>query len=54
MIQTVITMQPYSETINLLRQKYNYISEEGCFFAVVSSEYVNKGNVLHDFLEVIF
>lgn len=54
MIQTVITMQPYSETINLLRQKYNYISEEGCFFAVVSSEYDNKGNVVHDFLEVIF
>lgn len=53
MTQTVITMQPHSETINLLRQKYDCISEEGCFFAAVCSEYDEKGNVVHDFFDVI-
>lgn len=52
-MQTVITNTTYENTILLLKSKYGEIAQEGCFFAIVRTEYDFKGNVLHDFLDVI-
>lgn len=52
-MQTVISNTCIEKTIDLLREKYSLIDETGCFFAIVRAEYDAKGNVIHDFLEVI-
>ncbi len=52
-MQTVITNAGYDKTISLLKSEYAHLSDDGCFFALVRTEYDAKGNVLHDFLDVI-
>ncbi len=53
MIRTVISFQPYEQTIELLKTKYNTLSEDGSFFAIFSTEYDSMGNVIHDFFQII-
>ena len=52
-MQTVITNTSYAKTVQLLKDEYENISSEGSFFAIVRTEYDDKGNVVHDFLDVI-
>lgn len=52
-MQTVITNTNFNETVELLKSKYDNLSESGCFFAMLRTEYDEKGNVIHDFLEII-
>lgn len=52
-MQTVITDTEFKETVRLLKEKYYSLSETGCFFAIVRTEYDSESNVEHDFLEVI-
>ena len=52
-MQTVITNTSYARTASLMKTEYNNLSENGCFFALVRTEYDVHGNVIHDFLDVI-
>lgn len=52
-MQTIISNTSIEETFILLKEKYPKMDENGCFFAIVRTEYDTKGNVVHDFLEVI-
>lgn len=52
-MQTVITNTGYAKTAALLETEYDKLSADGCFFALVRTEYDKMGNVLHDFLDVI-
>lgn len=52
-MQTVITNAGYARTAALLKTEYAKLSTDGCFFALVRTEYDAKGNVVHDFLDVI-
>ena len=52
-MQTVITNTCYAKTASALKQEYTNLSVDGCFFALVKTEYDEKGNVVHDFLDVI-
>lgn len=52
-MQTVITNTSYAKTIMLLKNEYENLSADGCFFALVRTEYDNHGNVIFDFLDVI-
>lgn len=52
-MQTVITNTSYEKTALLLKTEYNKLSYDGCFFAIVRTEYDSKGNVINDFLDVI-
>jgi len=52
-MQTVITNTSYAKTAELLETEYSKLSADGCFFALVQTEYDEKGNVVHDFLDVI-
>lgn len=53
MLQTLISIQSYRNTVNLLKNKYEHLSEDGCAFLIYSTEYDKDGNVEHDFLELI-
>lgn len=53
MAQTIISKLPFIETIELLKSKYESLGDEATFFAIISTEYDEKGNVIHDFLELI-
>lgn len=53
MAQSIISKLPFSETAKLLREKYETLSEEATFFSIISTEYDENGNVIHDFLELI-
>lgn len=52
-MQTVITNTGYKRTIELLSSEYEKLSSDGCFFALVRTEYDEKGNAVHDFLDVL-
>lgn len=52
-MQTVITNTGYAKTASLLKKEYENLSLDGCFFALVRTEYDTRGNVVHDFLDVI-
>lgn len=52
-MQTVITNTSYRKTTSLLKSEFNSLSEDGCFFAIIRTEYDTKGNVLYDFFNVI-
>lgn len=52
-MQTIITSQDFQKTVDLLNQKYEILDETGCFFAIISTEYDYKGNVIHDCFQVI-
>ncbi|HOO08136.1 MAG TPA: site-specific DNA-methyltransferase [Ruminococcus sp.] len=52
-MQTVITDVSYDRTLLLMRSEYEKLSENGCFFAIVRTEYDQKGNVLHDLMDVV-
>ena len=52
-MQTVITDVSYAKTISLLKTEYENLSMDGCFFAIIRTEYDTKGNAVHDFLDVI-
>lgn len=52
-MQTVITNTNYSKTISLLKSEYDKLSDDGCFFALIKTEYDAKGNVINDFFDVI-
>lgn len=52
-MQTVITNTGYAKTALLLKKEYENLSTDGCFFALVRTEYDELGNVVHDFLDVI-
>ncbi len=53
MIQTVITQCGIERSIELIRENLNKLDEIGCAFVIVSTEYDVRGNVIHDFFEVI-
>lgn len=53
MPQTIISKLPFVETAKLLGEKFCDLTDEATFFAIVSTEYDQHGNVIHDFLEVI-
>lgn len=52
-MQTVISNTNFSKTKKLLKARYSQLTETGNFFALVRTEYDDKGNVQHDFLDVI-
>lgn len=52
-MQTVITNTSFAKTASLLKTEYDKLSADGCFFALVRTEYDERGNVSHDFLDVI-
>ncbi len=52
-MQTIISNTSIEKTITLLKEKYSKIDDNGCFFAIVRTEYDENGNNIHDFLEVI-
>lgn len=52
-MQTVITNTGYVKTTSLLKSEYDKLAADGCFFALVRTEYDVNGNVVHDFLDVI-
>lgn len=54
MIQTIITHLPFDETISILRRKKESLQDDGTIFLICSTEYDNNGNVVHDFLDIIF
>lgn len=53
MAQTIISKLSFTETIELLNMKYELLKEESTVFSIMSTEYDDKGNVIHDFLELI-
>lgn len=52
-MQTVITDTNYEKTLSLLKSEYESLSANGCFFAIMRTEYDSKGNVKNDFFDVI-
>lgn len=52
-MQTVITNTNYTKTVSLLKTEYDKLSTDGCFFALVRTEYDERGNVIHDFMDVL-
>lgn len=52
-MQTIISNTSIEKTITLLKEKYSSIDDNGCFFAIVRTEYNENGNDVHDFFEVI-
>lgn len=52
-MQTVITNVSFAKTALLLKTEYDKLSADGCFFALVRTEYDECGNVFHDFMDVI-
>lgn len=53
MAQSIISNLPFFETVKLLKSKYDSLPDNATFFAIVSTEYDDNGNVIHDFLELI-
>lgn len=49
----MITNTNYVKTAALLKTEYEKLSDDGCFFAIVRTEYDVNGSVEHDFLDVI-
>lgn len=52
-MQTVITNTEFSKTVSLLKDNYRLLSSDGCFFAIVRTEYDKQGTVTHDFFDII-
>lgn len=52
-MQTVISNTGFDKTVLLLKEKYELLSKDGCFFAIFRTEYDSNSDVLHDFLELI-
>ena len=52
-MQVVICSKNYEEIISELKANYELLSEDGCFFALFSTEYDLVGNVKHDLFEII-
>lgn len=52
-MQTVITNTGFDKTVSLLKEKYDLLAQDGCFFAIFRTEYDRDTNVAHDFLELI-
>lgn len=52
-MQVIISKNKYIQLIDDLRDNYNNLDENGCFFAIFSTEYDKNGNVEHDFFEII-
>lgn len=53
MAQSIISKLPFTETVELIRNKYQSLSDEATLFLIISTEYDENGNVIHDFLELI-
>ncbi len=52
-MQTIITNTSCKKTKSLLKTEYCKLSESGCFFTIIRTEYDSKGNVSSDFLDII-
>ncbi len=52
-MRVIIANTNFDSTTELLRSKYSILSEDGCFFAILRTEYDSYGNVMHDFFDVI-
>lgn len=52
-MQVIICQKGYEATISELKSNYDLLSEDGCFYAILGTEYDRMGNVTHDFLQVI-
>lgn len=52
-MQAVITNTCYTKTVLLLKSEYDNLSEDGCFYAIVRTEYDDKGNVIYDFMDIL-
>ncbi len=52
-MQTVITNLTVKNTCKKLWELYPFLSQDGTFFAIISTEYDTHGNVTADFLDVI-
>ncbi|CRZ35553.1 DNA modification methylase [Herbinix hemicellulosilytica] len=52
-MQTIIINACYEKIKKTLHDSYDLLSDEGCLFAIVRTEYDNNYNVVHDFFQVI-
>ena len=52
-MQVIISKNKYVNLIDNLKANYNNLNDDGSFFAIFSTEYDEKGNVEHDFFEII-
>lgn len=52
-MKTIVTNLNYEETRNILKENYKLLEEGGSFFAIYSTEYDKKGNVVNDFYDII-
>lgn len=52
-MNTIITKLNYENTIRMLNEKYESLKEGASFFAFYSTEYDEKGSVIHDFFQII-
>ena len=52
-MQVVISNESIERTISDLRKYYEKIDDDGCFFAIVTTEYDEKGNAVADLFDVI-
>lgn len=52
-MQIVISNESISNTISDLQKYYDRISDDGCFFAMITTEYDKKGNATGDIFDVI-
>lgn len=52
-MQVYISKTNIEDTISLLKRYFSSLAENGCFFALVSNEYDDNGNVIYDFFDVI-
>jgi len=52
-MRIVISNESISNTISDLKEYYDKISDDGCFFAMITTEYDKKGNVTGDIFDVI-
>lgn len=52
-ILTIISEQPYEETIRTMKKAYHTLDVSGNIFIIFRTEYDHNGCVLHDFLDII-
>ena len=52
-VHTVISRQNYDNTIQLLCSRFASLDDSGCFFAIFSTEYDERGNVRRDIFQLI-
>ena len=52
-MQVYITKTNIENTISILEKKFSSLEDKGCFFALITNEYDDNGNIVYDFFDVI-